>query len=157
MMAVTVGRVEWEEPRHGLPWRVDRSSGSPLGNPFCLTRGLWGYEADAEREASVEAYRALLLETTKGHLWYLPATGWWEVPWRVAEVGFEHGFYGRVAGWNWEGARSELREILHVARYVDIELRCWCVPRKCHGHCIAGWVEGQRAHEALFPDELPSL
>lgn len=43
---------------------------------------------------------------------------------------------------NWE-VINELNRLLKIAKEGDLELRCYCAPKKCHGDVVKKFLEAQ--------------
>ena len=124
-----MGRIGCGTPRAGeRVIRVDRASGSDLGNPFPVAD-----PSDAARELACIAYERLLEATDRG------GTGAPETPGRVAWIGRMVGWEGRFGArdWDWDAARGELQRLRRLLRVSALRLDCHCHPRQCHAETIA--------------------
>jgi hypothetical protein len=49
--------------------------------------------------------------------------------------------------YNTSGARAMRERLMHIVRLLsegkNINLQCWCVPKRCHGHTYQAWLLGQ--------------
>jgi len=95
-----------ERAPYCVPVRVDRSSGSPLGNRFHM-------QNESQRERVCGQYA----------VW----------------------FRDQVGSGN-ESVLGELRRILSMLREgKNIELLCWCFPKRCHAETIRDWLNAEIA------------
>ena len=128
-MAVTAQGIGGKARRGSRVVRVDRSSGSALGNPYAMT-----YDSGAEERAVVCAAYDELLHVTMGGGPGRPE----ETADAVSSIGRKHGWKGRPRKWDWEGARREMRRLARLRGIgAHIRLECHCWPRECHAERIA--------------------
>ena len=106
--------------------RVDRTGGSPLGNPYVM-RG------EREREAVCDAY-ARLMASTMRHGGRACDQGW------VRKVGELAGFWGEVREWDFAAAREETRALAQDARRWPMTLACHCAPKRCHAETVCHYI-----------------
>jgi len=99
---ITIGNLRNRERSAGaVPIRVDRTSGSPLGNPFHM-------QSESQRDEVCNRY-----------------ADW---------------FHGEIRKGN-EKVLDELQRILNLVKQgKDVELLCWCAPRKCHAETVRAWL-----------------
>ena len=107
--------------------RVDRSSGSRVGNPFRMAD-------EGEREAVCDAYEELLLRTLRGEG---PGLG------EVAEIRARRGLRLQPGGWDAGRAVEELIRLRDVAEAGPLRLDCWCAPRRCHAESVRAALLGE--------------
>jgi len=87
-----------------VPVRVDRTSGSPLGNPFHM-------RSESQRDRVCEQYK----------VW----------------------FHAEIRKGN-KDLLGELHRILSLLMQgKDVELLCWCAPKKCHAETIMAWLTNE--------------
>jgi hypothetical protein len=112
--------------------RVDRTSGSPMGNPFPV-----GFTAGASREAVCAACEAVLRADEPGALEREASARQWPLPAGATE---------------WESAvarrgRAEWLEACagRVLAGRDVRLMCHCYPRRCHAEGLAALIRERAA------------
>lgn len=111
--------------------RVDRSSGSPVGNPYRMREGM--DEDEEERNGVCDAFDVLLEETLRGGN---PGRG------EVVRIGEAAGVVLRASRWDARAARREVLRLREAARVRPLRLDCWCHPRRCHAQAVALAVDG---------------
>jgi len=99
---ITIGSLRQRERKpNTIAIRVDRTSGSAIGNPFHMRN-------ESERNLVCDRYRDWL-----------------------------HGKIDR----NDPRVLDELNRILDIVRQgKNVELLCWCAPKKCHAETIKAWL-----------------
>ena len=127
---MTVGRVGVPHP-HGVSGRRV-SRGTPLGNPFVMSR-------EGERTAVCDAYSELVA---------LGASG----PDRretLLALGRKHGFHGEVASWDGRAADARIDALAAEVRGGKrLRLDCFCAPRRCHAQSVAREVTERASRPA---------
>ena len=120
---MTIGLVNAPVTRGARTVRVDRASGSPLGNPYVVGD-------EEERDAACDAYESLLAEADVE-----PGE---EGAAAVAEIGEAAGFHGKIRrGWSSVRAHAEIARLRRIAGGAPLRLDCWCAPLRCHGEAVA--------------------
>jgi hypothetical protein len=55
---------------------------------------------------------------------------------------YEAWLNAQIRGHNW-AVINELNRLLNLAKEGDLELRCFCAPKRCHGDVIKKFLEAQ--------------
>ena len=103
--------------------RVDRSSGSPLGNPYVMAGD------GSDRDEVCDAYDALLRRSLYPGRELTDA--------EVKYLGVRAGHGGKVMRWDCSDARAEMDRLRTLYETCSIQLECHCHPLRCHGDSIA--------------------
>ena len=64
----------------------------------------------------------------------------------------------RCEVWDWDGraAAHEVARLAHVVTVRDVQLKCQCAPRRCHGHEIAARMLFEQMWARTEPKREPS-
>jgi hypothetical protein len=131
---VSIGNLRVAAARDG-DFRVDRNTGSPLGNPFAM-------RSEAGRELVCDLCDQVMAS---------------DEPLLVSSLAQRHGVpvspgYGPEAH---QARRNAIEALaMRVAAGADVRLMCHCFPRRCHAHGIARLVRTRAA--ALFASAASS-